>query len=82
MRSVHDRPAYTDQAVDAVLAAAHGEHDLAEWVARVLCTAAAELGSSFALVAGRPGSWEAADVLALVHGTAGPCDEDLWVYRR
>ncbi len=35
MRSVPDRPAYTDQAVDAVLAAAHGEHDLAGWVARV-----------------------------------------------
>jgi aminoglycoside phosphotransferase (APT) family kinase protein len=77
-----ERPYYTDEAVDAVLAAAHGEHDLADWIARVLCTAAAELGSSFALVAGRPGSWEADAVLQLVHGTAGPCDEYLAGHRR
>ncbi|MGH3365668.1 MAG: hypothetical protein ACRDOY_00505 [Nocardioidaceae bacterium] len=77
-----DRAVYTDQAVDAVLAAAHGEHDLAEWIVLVLSAAAAELGSTFALVAGRPGSWEAEGVLHLVQGMTGPCDEHLAEHRR
>jgi hypothetical protein len=52
------------------------EHDFAGWLAGILCTAAAHAGGSGALVAGRPGSWEAAAVLALVQGTAGYGDDE------
>ncbi len=80
--SDEERRAHTDAAVDAILGVARDGCDVAEWVAVVLCTAAAELGSSYALVARRSGSWEAAGVLQLVHGTAGPADEYLHGYHR
>jgi hypothetical protein len=56
------------------------EHDFAGWLAAVLATVAAGLGSSAALVQG-PGSWEAADVLHLVRGMVGHDDEQLDSYR-
>jgi hypothetical protein len=71
-------PAYTDQAVAAVAAAA--EHDLPGWLSLVLCRAAAQLGSLDALTAGRPGSWEAELVDRLARGLAGD-DEGLAAYR-
>lgn len=74
-------PAWTTAAVDALAAAAGAEHDFAGWLALVLARAAARAGSTAALVAGRPGSWEAADVLHLVRGTVGYDDEDLAHYR-
>jgi hypothetical protein len=46
----------------------------------VLSSVAAELGSTDALVKGRPGSWEAELVLSLVHGTVGWGDEFLANY--
>jgi hypothetical protein len=73
--------AYTNEAVAAVLDAVRHEHDVAGWVALVLCRAAAVLGSSDALTAGRSGSWEAALVRALVQGTVGQGDELLGQYR-
>jgi hypothetical protein len=60
---------YTARAITAVLQATHQEHDFSDWIAQVLATVAAELGSSDALTAGRPGSWEATHVRALVDGT-------------
>lgn len=64
---------YASRAVAAVLQAARTEHDFADWLAQV----AGQLGSSDALIAGRPGSWEAALIDQLVKGTVGHDDEDL-----
>ena len=68
---------YTTRAIEAVTQAARTEHDFAGWLARVLAEAAGRLGSSDALVEGRPGSWEADHVMQLVHGTIGHADEYL-----
>jgi hypothetical protein len=73
---------YTDQALKALTEAARTEHDFAGWLAGVLARAAAALGSSGALVAGRPGSWEADLLIRLVRGTAGWDDEYLQIYTR
>jgi hypothetical protein len=73
-------PSYTPTAIDAVLEAVRSEPDAAAWLALVLCTAAARLGSSGALVAARPHSWEATAMLRLVRGTSGWEDEDLDSY--
>jgi hypothetical protein len=73
---------HTDDAVATVRIAARTEHDFAGWLAAVLSTVAAQLGSSDALTAGRPGSWEAALVDQLVKGTAGHGDEYLSAYAR
>jgi hypothetical protein len=73
---------YTDRGVVAVIEAAREEHDFGGWLAGVLATTAAELGSTAALIAGRPGSWEADLVQRLVCGTLGWDDECLSGYRR
>ncbi len=49
---------YTARAATVIVDAVREEHDFGGWLAQVLATAAAELGSSTALIAGRPGSWE------------------------
>jgi hypothetical protein len=72
---------YTQKASIAVLAAARAEHDFAGWLAAVLAQAASELGSSDAITAGRPGSWEADLVQQLTKGTVGYNDEFLSDYR-
>jgi hypothetical protein len=53
----------------------------AEFVTRLLATVAANLGSSDALTADRPGSWEAAGVGDLLRSTVGYDDEYLLTYR-
>jgi hypothetical protein len=68
---------YTDRAVLAVLAAARTEGDFAGWLAMTLARVAGQLGSSDALTAGRPGSWEADLVQQLVKKTVGYGDEYL-----
>jgi hypothetical protein len=68
---------YTNRAGAAILEAAKAEHDFGGWLAAVLSSVAAELGSSEALTAGRPGSWEANLVRQLVKGTVGWDDEYL-----
>jgi hypothetical protein len=70
-------PAYTRSAVTAIALAVDAEHDFAGWLAGVLAHVAAAKGSSAALTAGRPGSWEAALVDQLVKGTVGYDDEYL-----
>jgi hypothetical protein len=74
-------PAYTTAAIMAIAQAAAAEHDFAGWLASVLATVAAGVGGSDALLAGRPGSWEAAHVRDLLHGTVGHDDEYLQQYR-
>ncbi len=74
-------PPYTAAAVEALSAAHAGEHDFAGWLAAVLASVAARLGSVAALTAGRPGSWEAGLVDQLVAGTVGYEGEDLDAYR-
>jgi hypothetical protein len=68
---------YTERAAAAVVEAVRAEHDFGGWLASVLASAAAELGSSRALIARRPGSWEAELVIQLVCGTVGWNDEYL-----
>jgi hypothetical protein len=72
---------HTRLAIAVIVAAAGEEQDFGGWLANVLASAAAELGSSAALTAGRPGSWEAALVGQLVKGTVGDDDERLADYR-
>lgn len=54
------------------------EADMGEILCRVATAVAANLGSEEALLAGRPGSWEAALIRQVVESTAG---EHLAVYR-
>ena len=54
-----------------------GEHGVAGWLAAVLAEVAAIKGSSEALTAGSPGSWEASLVDQLVKGAVGWDDEYL-----
>jgi hypothetical protein len=75
-------PSYTDRAATAVVNAVREEHDFGGWLASVLATAAAELGSTAALTAGRPGSWEADLVQQLVRGTVGWDDDYLTNYAK
>jgi hypothetical protein len=70
---------YTPKASTAVLAAARAELDFAGWLAAVLAQVASELGSSDAITAERPGSWEA-DLQQLIKGTVGYDDEFLSDY--
>jgi hypothetical protein len=73
---------YFDRAHRAVLAAAQAEYDFGGWLAALLASVAAELGSSTALTARRPGSWEADLVQQLVKGTVGWEDEHLGDYAK
>jgi hypothetical protein len=75
-------PSYTVRATTAVVDAVREEHDFGGWLAQVLATAAAELGSSAALNAGRPDSWEADLVHQLVRGTVGWDDDYLADYTK
>jgi hypothetical protein len=72
---------YTSAAHRAILQAVRDEHDFGGWLASVLASASADLGSTEALTAGRPGSWEAEHVRGLVNGTVGWGDEFLDDYR-
>jgi len=70
-------PAHTRAALEAITQAVDAEHDFGGWLADVLGRVAARKGSSDALTAGRPGSWEASLVDQLVKGTVGYDDEYL-----
>jgi hypothetical protein len=73
---------YNDRAATAIFDAVREEHDFSGWLAQILATAAAELGSTAALTAGRPGSWEANLVHQLVRGTVGWDDDHLADYAK
>jgi hypothetical protein len=73
---------YTDRATSAIVVAIREEHDFSGWLAQILATAAAELGSTAAVTAGRPGSWEANLVHQLVRGTVGWDDDYLANYAK
>lgn len=72
---------HTNEAHAAILAAVHEQHDFSGWLAGVLAIVTADLGSTEALTAGRPGSWEAEHVRGLVNGTVGWGDEFLADYK-
>ncbi|MFI7059387.1 hypothetical protein ACIBL3_00210 [Kribbella sp. NPDC050124] len=55
--------------------------DGAGFITHLLAAVAANLGSSDAVTAGRPGSWEAAGVTDLLRSTVGYDDEYLLTYR-
>jgi hypothetical protein len=69
--------AYTHAVRDATLVAAKTDHDLGGSPAVVLARFDAALGSSSALIGGRPGFWEAHVVQRRVKGTVGCGDECL-----
>ena len=73
---------YTDRAATAIVDAVRDQHDFGGWLARVLASAAAELGSTAALTSGRPGSWEADLIQQLVRGTVGWDDDYLANYAK
>lgn len=75
MRTTDELTRVAVDACDEILRG--GEVDLPGWLSGVLASAAARHGSSWELVAARPGSWEAVHVLALVRGVVGLDDEDL-----
>jgi len=77
----YDPTANRSTAITALTNAVQHEHDFPGWLAAVLAAVAAQHGSSHALVAGRPGSWEASMVTHLVCGTIGWDDEELDNYR-
>lgn len=77
----YDQTAIRSAAIATLITAVQHEHDFAGWLADVLAAVAARHGSSYALVAGRPGSWEAGLVTHLVRGTVGWDDELLDSYR-
>jgi hypothetical protein len=72
---------YTTDARRAILQAARVEHDFGGWLGGVLASVSAQLGTTDALTAGRPGSWEADLVQQLVKGTVGYDDDCLADYR-
>jgi hypothetical protein len=71
---------YTTRAVDAMSEAITAGEDFAGRLATALAHVAARHGSTGALTARRPGSWEAGLVDHLVRGTTGWNDEDLSHY--
>jgi hypothetical protein len=77
----YDHTATRSAAIAALASAVQHEHDFPGWLAGVLAAVAARHGSSCALAAGRPGSWEAGLVTHLVRGTIGWDDEHLDSYR-
>jgi hypothetical protein len=74
---------YTRQAVAAIRSAVRDEKSFPEWLASVLATVVSdhELGG-YALISGRPGSWEAHLVWRLIAGTVGEDGGRLSQYRR
>lgn len=57
------------------------QSDWAEFVTLALAGAAANIGGISDVLAGRPGSWEAAGVESLLGSTVGPDEGDLWQHR-
>ncbi len=85
LRALPARPAPMtghDYQLLAALRTAHAAgEDIGETIARALARLAAQLGSSDAVLASRPGSWEAAAARRLLGGTVGEGDEHLGLYR-
>jgi hypothetical protein len=85
LRALPGRPAAMSGHHYAALAAfrtavASGE-DIGEFIAHTLARLAADFGGTVAVIANRPGSWEASLVAELLSGTVGPGDENLDMYR-
>ena len=62
---------YTSRTLKALGEAVEAERDFPGWLAGVLARVAASQGSSYALIRGREGSWEASLVTQLVCGLTG-----------
>ena len=55
--------------------------DWAAFVTEALAGAAANIGGTTEILAGRPGSWDAANVREVLESTVGVDDESLWEHR-
>ncbi len=73
---------YTTDAHRAILQAVRDEHDFGGWLAGVLASASADLGSTFALTAGTPRLVGGQPRPAARQGTVGYDDDYLDDYRR
>jgi len=71
----------TDHRRDAIRAltalARETEHDFPGVIAGIFAQVAGNLGSSYAVIASRPGSWEASHIEGLLSGTVGDDDRYL-----
>lgn len=67
--------------VERMVAVAGSGVDFGEWLGINLARAAARVGGTGQLLAGRPGSWESGHVRALLAGMVGEHDEELAQYR-
>jgi hypothetical protein len=82
-----ERTAAWETVVEAMTAAVRLTHpvsgplDFPDFLASALAAVAANVGGTYRLIAGRPGSWEADHVDSLVCGTIGHDDTDLTRHR-
>lgn len=81
LRSLPARPrqmsGHAYAALSAFRTAIVAGEDIGEFTAVTLARLAAELGGTAAVVANRPGSWEAGTVSEMLSGLVGPYDERL-----
>jgi hypothetical protein len=81
LRALPGRPArmtgHAYAALSAFRTAVASGEDIGEFIAVTLARLAADLGGTDAVIANRPGSWEAAIVGQLLSGTVDPDDENL-----
>ncbi|MFK4298582.1 hypothetical protein ABH924_003753 [Arthrobacter sp. GAS37] len=76
-----EEPSRLDQAIEVMTALFRETHDYSEAVTIVLASVAANAGSSYALISGRPGSWESDVLSQLLGSTVSPDDDALMQYR-
>jgi len=68
---------YRDAVRTLTALARETEHDFPGTIARILAQVAGNLGSSYAVIESRPGSWEASHIEGLLTGTVGHDDRYL-----
>ena len=76
-----EEPSRRDQAIKLMTELFRETDDYSEAVTIVLASVAANAGSSYALISGRPGSWESGVLSQMLGSTVGPDDAVLMQYR-
>lgn len=74
-------PSRLDQAIKVMTELFRETDDYSEAVTIVLASVAANAGSSYALISGRPGSWESGVLSQMLGSTVSPDDAALMQYR-
>lgn len=76
-----DQPPCLNQAIEIMTRLFRETDDYSEAVTIVLASVAANAGSSYALISGRPGSWESSVLSQMLGSTVSPDDAVLMQYR-